>query len=82
MGALGLVWATDWRLILHWVPYVNTKFKRGDELNSPLRAPVVSAGAASCRLHLEQPRLSGWTLGNTWQEFISSVGGNSFGVWT
>lgn len=29
-GALGLVWATDWRLILHWVPYVNTKFKRGD----------------------------------------------------
>lgn len=30
MGAVGLVWATDWRLILDWVPYVNGKFKKDD----------------------------------------------------
>uniref|UniRef100_G1SBT1 Cytochrome b-c1 complex subunit 10 n=1 Tax=Nomascus leucogenys TaxID=61853 RepID=G1SBT1_NOMLE len=23
VGAVGLVWATDWRLILDWVPYIN-----------------------------------------------------------
>ncbi|XP_051684581.2 cytochrome b-c1 complex subunit 10 [Oryctolagus cuniculus] len=27
VGAVGLVWATDWRLILDWVPYINGKFK-------------------------------------------------------
>ncbi|TEA33393.1 hypothetical protein DBR06_SOUSAS8010274, partial [Sousa chinensis] len=30
VGALGLVWATDWRLILDWVPYINGKFKKDD----------------------------------------------------
>ncbi|XP_041524687.1 cytochrome b-c1 complex subunit 10 [Microtus oregoni] len=30
MGAVGLVWATDWRLILDWVPYINGKFKKDD----------------------------------------------------
>ncbi|XP_040096061.1 cytochrome b-c1 complex subunit 10-like [Oryx dammah] len=30
MGTVGLVWATDWRLILDWVPYVNGKFKKDD----------------------------------------------------
>ncbi|XP_042106956.1 cytochrome b-c1 complex subunit 10-like [Ovis aries] len=30
MGTVGLAWATDWRLILDWVPYVNGKFKRDD----------------------------------------------------
>lgn len=28
VGAVGLVWATDWRLILDWVPYINGKFKK------------------------------------------------------
>ncbi|XP_060044582.1 cytochrome b-c1 complex subunit 10-like [Erinaceus europaeus] len=27
-GAVGLVWATDWRLVLDWVPYINGKFKK------------------------------------------------------
>uniref|UniRef100_A0A452TI29 Cytochrome b-c1 complex subunit 10 n=1 Tax=Ursus maritimus TaxID=29073 RepID=A0A452TI29_URSMA len=30
VGTLGLVWATDWRLILDWVPYINGKFKKDD----------------------------------------------------
>ncbi|KAK7803610.1 hypothetical protein U0070_014294 [Myodes glareolus] len=30
VGAVGLVWATDWRLILDWVPYINGKFKKND----------------------------------------------------
>ncbi|KAM4888242.1 cytochrome b-c1 complex subunit 10 [Thomomys bottae] len=30
VGAVGLVWATDWRLILDWVPYINGKFKKDD----------------------------------------------------
>lgn len=30
VGAVGLVWATDWRLILDWVPYINGKFKKED----------------------------------------------------
>ncbi|XP_059948388.1 cytochrome b-c1 complex subunit 10 [Mesoplodon densirostris] len=30
VGAMGLVWATDWRLILDWVPYINGKFKKDD----------------------------------------------------
>ena len=34
---------------------------------------------ASC---LHSPRLSGWTLGSPWHEFISSFGGNNFCVWT
>lgn len=38
--------------------------------------------AASCHLHLELPRLSGWTLETPWHKFISSFGGNSFRVWT
>ncbi|KAM5310055.1 cytochrome b-c1 complex subunit 10 [Artibeus jamaicensis] len=28
VGTVGLVWATDWRLILDWVPYINGKFKK------------------------------------------------------
>ncbi|XP_077128242.1 cytochrome b-c1 complex subunit 10 [Ranitomeya variabilis] len=27
VGAVGLVWATDWRLFLDYVPYINGKFK-------------------------------------------------------
>ncbi|XP_032501168.1 cytochrome b-c1 complex subunit 10-like [Phocoena sinus] len=27
-GAVGLVWATGWQLILDWVPYNNGKFKK------------------------------------------------------
>lgn len=27
VGTVGLVWATDWQLILDWVPYINGKFK-------------------------------------------------------
>ncbi|OWK12379.1 UQCR11 [Cervus elaphus hippelaphus] len=38
MGAMGLVWATDWRLILDWVPYVNSKFKRDPSLSQILSA--------------------------------------------
>uniref|UniRef100_A0A8C4VQ50 Cytochrome b-c1 complex subunit 10 n=1 Tax=Gopherus evgoodei TaxID=1825980 RepID=A0A8C4VQ50_9SAUR len=30
VGAVGLVWATDWRLILDYVPYINGKFKKDD----------------------------------------------------
>ncbi|KAM9103660.1 cytochrome b-c1 complex subunit 10 isoform 1-T1 [Megaptera novaeangliae] len=30
VGAVGLVWATDWRLIMDWVPYINGKFKKDD----------------------------------------------------
>ncbi|KAF5920934.1 hypothetical protein HPG69_012146 [Diceros bicornis minor] len=30
VGTVGLVWATDWRLILDWVPYINGKFKKDD----------------------------------------------------
>ncbi|EPY89471.1 transcription factor E2-alpha [Camelus ferus] len=30
VGTVGLVWATDWRLILDWVPYINGKFKKND----------------------------------------------------
>ncbi|XP_060042431.1 cytochrome b-c1 complex subunit 10-like [Erinaceus europaeus] len=26
--AVGLVWATDWQLVLDWVPYINSKFKK------------------------------------------------------
>ncbi|XP_067413602.1 cytochrome b-c1 complex subunit 10 [Emydura macquarii macquarii] len=29
-GAVGLVWATDWRLILDYVPYINGKFKKDE----------------------------------------------------
>ncbi|XP_043836569.1 cytochrome b-c1 complex subunit 10-like [Dromiciops gliroides] len=28
VGVMGLVWATDWCLILDWVPYINGKFKK------------------------------------------------------
>uniref|UniRef100_A0A4X2LRU2 Cytochrome b-c1 complex subunit 10 n=1 Tax=Vombatus ursinus TaxID=29139 RepID=A0A4X2LRU2_VOMUR len=28
VGGVGLVWATDWHLILDWVPYINGKFKK------------------------------------------------------
>ncbi|XP_014448264.1 LOW QUALITY PROTEIN: cytochrome b-c1 complex subunit 10 [Tupaia chinensis] len=27
VGTMGLVWPTDWQLILDWVPYINSKFK-------------------------------------------------------
>ncbi|XP_035146225.1 cytochrome b-c1 complex subunit 10 [Callithrix jacchus] len=30
VSTVGLVWATDWRLILDWVPYINGKFKKDD----------------------------------------------------
>ncbi|XP_042335932.1 cytochrome b-c1 complex subunit 10 [Sceloporus undulatus] len=30
VGAIGLVWATDWRLILDYVPWINGKFKKDD----------------------------------------------------
>ncbi|XP_048354859.1 cytochrome b-c1 complex subunit 10 [Sphaerodactylus townsendi] len=30
VGTVGLVWATDWRLILDYVPYINGKFKKDD----------------------------------------------------
>ncbi|XP_006859815.1 PREDICTED: cytochrome b-c1 complex subunit 10-like [Chrysochloris asiatica] len=30
VGAVGLVWATDWRLILDWVSYISGKFKKDD----------------------------------------------------
>uniref|UniRef100_A0A452GN05 Cytochrome b-c1 complex subunit 10 n=1 Tax=Gopherus agassizii TaxID=38772 RepID=A0A452GN05_9SAUR len=30
VGAVGLVWVTDWRLILDYVPYINGKFKKDD----------------------------------------------------
>ncbi|XP_054947607.1 cytochrome b-c1 complex subunit 10-like [Physeter macrocephalus] len=29
-GTLGLVWATEWWLILDWVPYINGKCKKDD----------------------------------------------------
>ncbi|MEE6509869.1 hypothetical protein FKM82_028314 [Ascaphus truei] len=28
VGGVGLVWATDWRLFLDYVPYVSGKFKK------------------------------------------------------
>nr|XP_042134676.1 cytochrome b-c1 complex subunit 10-like [Peromyscus maniculatus bairdii] len=30
VGGVGLVWATDWWLILEWVPYINGKLKKDD----------------------------------------------------
>ncbi|XP_072524944.1 cytochrome b-c1 complex subunit 10 [Salminus brasiliensis] len=30
VGAVGLVYFTDWRLVLDYVPYINGKFKKGD----------------------------------------------------
>ncbi|XP_059950443.1 cytochrome b-c1 complex subunit 10-like [Mesoplodon densirostris] len=30
VGTMGLVWATEWWLILDWVPYINGKFKKDD----------------------------------------------------
>ncbi|XP_034961485.1 cytochrome b-c1 complex subunit 10-like [Zootoca vivipara] len=30
VGAVGLVWATDWRLFLDYVPWINGKFKKDD----------------------------------------------------
>ncbi|XP_018419236.1 PREDICTED: cytochrome b-c1 complex subunit 10 [Nanorana parkeri] len=30
VGGVGLIWATDWRLFLDYVPYVNGKFKNDD----------------------------------------------------
>ncbi|KAG9460639.1 cytochrome b-c1 complex subunit 10 [Eleutherodactylus coqui] len=27
VGAVGLIWATDWRLFLDYVPYINGRFK-------------------------------------------------------
>ncbi|XP_039622872.1 cytochrome b-c1 complex subunit 10 [Polypterus senegalus] len=30
VGAVGLVYATDWRLILDYVPYINGKFKKDE----------------------------------------------------
>ncbi|XP_015262494.1 PREDICTED: cytochrome b-c1 complex subunit 10 [Gekko japonicus] len=30
VGAVGLVWGTDWRLFLDYVPYINGKFKKDD----------------------------------------------------
>ncbi|XP_040271663.1 cytochrome b-c1 complex subunit 10 [Bufo gargarizans] len=28
VGAVGLIWATDWRLFLDYVPYISGKFKQ------------------------------------------------------
>ncbi|XP_059969295.1 cytochrome b-c1 complex subunit 10-like [Mesoplodon densirostris] len=47
MGAVGLVWATGWRLILDWVPYNNGKFKRDNSLN---RRPADASGIWWCCL--------------------------------
>uniref|UniRef100_A0A452QXI2 Uncharacterized protein n=1 Tax=Ursus americanus TaxID=9643 RepID=A0A452QXI2_URSAM len=41
---VGLVWATDWWLILDWVPYTKGKFT--DDETDPLHTPLVSTGAA------------------------------------
>ncbi|XP_063003277.1 cytochrome b-c1 complex subunit 10 [Elgaria multicarinata webbii] len=30
VGAVGLVWITDWKLILDYVPWINGKFKKDD----------------------------------------------------
>ncbi|XP_061457716.1 cytochrome b-c1 complex subunit 10 [Rhineura floridana] len=30
VGAVGVVWMTDWRLILDYVPWINGKFKKDD----------------------------------------------------
>ncbi|XP_017369936.1 cytochrome b-c1 complex subunit 10 [Cebus imitator] len=30
VGIVGLVWVTDWRLILERVPYIKGKFKKDD----------------------------------------------------
>ncbi|XP_053151409.1 cytochrome b-c1 complex subunit 10 [Hemicordylus capensis] len=30
VGTVGLIWATDWRLILQYVPYISGKFKKDD----------------------------------------------------
>ncbi|XP_045144570.1 cytochrome b-c1 complex subunit 10-like [Echinops telfairi] len=30
VGSVGLVWATDWWLILDWVPYIDGTFKKDD----------------------------------------------------
>uniref|UniRef100_A0A8C6DRP4 Cytochrome b-c1 complex subunit 10 n=1 Tax=Moschus moschiferus TaxID=68415 RepID=A0A8C6DRP4_MOSMO len=30
VGAMGLGWSPNWRLILDWVPYINGKFKKDD----------------------------------------------------
>lgn len=28
LGAMGLLWATDWQLILDWMPCISGKFKK------------------------------------------------------
>ncbi|XP_061015732.1 cytochrome b-c1 complex subunit 10-like [Dama dama] len=28
VGTVGLAWGTAWQLILGWVPYINSKFKK------------------------------------------------------
>uniref|UniRef100_A0A8D0HIW8 Cytochrome b-c1 complex subunit 10 n=1 Tax=Sphenodon punctatus TaxID=8508 RepID=A0A8D0HIW8_SPHPU len=30
VGTVGLIWGTDWRLFLDYVPYINGKFKKDD----------------------------------------------------
>uniref|UniRef100_A0A3Q2I2Q1 Uncharacterized protein n=1 Tax=Equus caballus TaxID=9796 RepID=A0A3Q2I2Q1_HORSE len=30
LGAMGLLWATDWQLILDWMPCISGKFKKDD----------------------------------------------------
>ncbi|XP_032768897.1 cytochrome b-c1 complex subunit 10-like [Rattus rattus] len=30
VGAIGWLWASDWPLVLDWVPSINSKFKKGD----------------------------------------------------
>lgn len=34
VGGVGLVWVTDWRLILDYVPYINGKFKKDNWVTS------------------------------------------------
>ncbi|XP_068090517.1 cytochrome b-c1 complex subunit 10 [Hyperolius riggenbachi] len=30
VGGVGFIWATDWKLILNYVPYINGKFKKDE----------------------------------------------------
>ncbi|KAF3829651.1 hypothetical protein GH733_003915 [Mirounga leonina] len=51
VGTVGLVWATDWRLILDWVPYINSKCLL---MFSPVGAPAVPGPAHTLRMGLKE----------------------------
>ncbi|XP_051013724.1 cytochrome b-c1 complex subunit 10-like [Acomys russatus] len=63
VGAVGLVWATDWYLILDWVPYINGKFKK--ELGAPFLSHRPRWYHNSAAVEAESPRGASawWTLG-------------------